>query len=114
MIYRANQLTISYVTAVKSFHYCHVCPLQNVQGLILTPNINKIDRLRLVMLFALRYEKQSKDIEELVRLLKTREISDTEAKVYSQHWCVCKHCLNVVCDCFIGICQPIKTHYSFI
>ena len=54
-----------------------------MQGLILTPNISKIDRLRLVMLFALRYEKQSKDIEELVRLLKTREISDTEAKVYS-------------------------------
>lgn len=49
--------------------------------MILTPNISKIDRLRLVMLFALRYEKHGNDIEELVRLLKTREISDTEAKV---------------------------------
>ena len=60
-----------------------MCSLQNVQGLILTPNISKIDRLRLVLLFALRYEKQSKDIEELVRLLKTREISETEARVWS-------------------------------
>ena len=64
---------------------------------MLTPNISKIDRLRLVMLFALRYEKQSRDIEELVRLLKTtREISETEAKVWGgTRVCVCKaHCLN--------------------
>jgi len=55
--------------------------LQNVQGLMLVPNIRKIDRLRLVMLFALRYEKQVKDIEELVRLLKTKGVSEAEAKV---------------------------------
>lgn len=58
-----------------------ISSLQNVQGLILTPNISKINRLRLVMLYALRYEKQVKDIEELVRLLKTRGASEAEAKV---------------------------------
>ena len=55
--------------------------LQNVQGLILTPNISKINRLRLVLLFALRYEKQRGDIAELVRLLKAQGVSEAEAKV---------------------------------
>ena len=43
-----------------------------------------MDRLRLVMLFALRYEKQARDIEELVRLLGTRGVSESEARVSLQ------------------------------
>ena len=52
--------------------------------MILTPNLRKMDRLRLVMLFALRYEKQARDIEELVRLLGTRGVSESEARVSPQ------------------------------
>ena len=52
--------------------------------MILTPNLRKMDRLRLVMLFALRYEKQARDIEELVRLLGTKGVSEAEARVSLQ------------------------------
>jgi len=54
--------------------------------MILTPNLRKMDRLRLVMLFALRYEKQARDIEELVRMLGTRGVSEAEARVSPKYF----------------------------
>jgi len=51
--------------------------------LINNQKIQDVDTIRLVMLYALHYEKHaSKDINGLIELLKKRDVSDKYIKVY--------------------------------
>ena len=57
--------------------------LQKIKELINNQQIREIDVVRLVMLYALHYEKYANnDINGLLNLLKNRGVSDKYVKVY--------------------------------
>jgi vacuolar protein sorting-associated protein 45 len=56
--------------------------LQSVQELVMKPTIQPYNKLRLVMLYALRYQKQaSGNIATLISALKEQGVSAEEAQV---------------------------------
>jgi len=57
--------------------------LQKIKVLIGNQKVRDVDTVRLVMLYALHYEKHaSNDINGLVELLKKRNVSDKYIKVF--------------------------------
>lgn len=59
----------------------HSDSLRRVKTLILKDEVRLIDALRLVMIYALRYEKSSAaEIQKLIQSLKNKGLSDDEAK----------------------------------
>ncbi|XP_054160792.1 vacuolar protein sorting-associated protein 45-like [Oppia nitens] len=63
--------------------------LKKVKRLISSEKIRDLDAMRLAMLFAIRFEKNSEDIQEITHLLKRKGISDKQIKLVS-------HILNFI------------------
>ena len=63
---------------------CHLFGLpssQNLEALMVNQSVRPEDCLRLGLLFTLRYEAQSRDIERIDRWLKSRGLSETDMRV---------------------------------
>lgn len=60
----------------------HANDLRTVQGIIENPGILPVNKLRLAMLYALRYQRNSSNaIPSVVELLKKNGVSENESKV---------------------------------
>lgn len=84
MVKKYYLLDVSEVEQDISCHTDHAPQLQNVKRLINNPNVRDSDAIKLVMLYALRYQNHSNsDVDGLVNLLKRRGIS--EDKIQNIH-----------------------------
>ena len=64
-------------------------PLQNVRRLLQNPKVTELDAVRLVMLYALRYERHSSNsLSGLMADLKNRGVSERHRKVRGARVCV--------------------------
>ncbi|XP_043277954.1 vacuolar protein sorting-associated protein 45 [Venturia canescens] len=77
-----NLLEVSETEQELSCQNDHSNQLQKIKRLIANPKVRDIDATRLVMLYALHYEKHSNnDITGLLEMLKKREISEKYTKL---------------------------------
>ena len=77
-------------------------PVQNIRGILSNDKTREEDMLRLVLLYALRYEKHSNnDISGLMQALERRGVSDKYRKV-SKHG-IYPTCIHVTRPMWVGI-----------
>ncbi|XP_018048205.1 PREDICTED: vacuolar protein sorting-associated protein 45 isoform X2 [Atta colombica] len=82
LVEKHNLLEVSELEQELSCQTDHSSQLQKIKALIGNQKVRDVDTVRLVMLYALHYEKHaSNDINGLVELLKKRNVSDKYIKL---------------------------------
>ncbi|TGZ57356.1 Vacuolar protein sorting-associated protein 45 [Temnothorax longispinosus] len=82
LVEKHNLLEVSELEQELSCQTDHSSQLQKIKALISNQKVRDVDTVRLVMLYALHYEKYaSNDINGLVELLKKRNVSDKYIKL---------------------------------
>lgn len=72
---------------IINYTFSLLLKLQKIKELINNQQIRDIDAVRLVMLYALHYEKYTNnDINGLLNLLKSRAVSEKYIKVYKNYF----------------------------
>lgn len=70
------------LSLTHAFAIPRICPLQNIQRLIENPKVTESCKLRLVLLYALRYEKSPQNsIVALIDLLQKHGVSERRTAV---------------------------------
>lgn len=85
---------------LKCNHLFFPCNLQAVTNLLNNESVSDIDRLRLVMLYALRYEKESP--VQLMQLFTKLSSKNAKYKPGVINGCCCNHCLDPLTLCFVS------------
>lgn len=90
-VYKFNKLYLSLLYFSMLFnnklYFFLLLKLQKIKELINNQQIRDIDAVRLVMLYALHYEKYTNnDINGLLNLLKSRAVSEKYIKVYKNYF----------------------------
>ncbi|XP_078047888.1 vacuolar protein sorting 45 [Augochlora pura] len=84
LVTRHHLLQVSELEQELSCQNDHSAQLQKIKDLINNRQIREIDMTRLVMLYALHYEKQTNnDINGLISLIKSKGVSDKNIKLIS-------------------------------